>query len=143
MERQERDLEFLRQISQKDQEKARVMDEVVLKFEKGLFDVMTGRVNKADLFSGDFYYQQEPLEITLPSNGRTLNINYSELFSRFMELIQSDLIGEFNTLVIKKKPEARTKNLENFIKYHPHDYLTVIQSSRKLKSEEESILYLR
>lgn len=129
---------------EQDKEKALEIDQLAFNFEKAFLEVFAGNKKEADLYSGDFVYQEDPIKLILPkATGKVLTADYEELYERFIELIENDFADEeFLTTTLSREPEPRTEHLRNFLKFHKGEELLDSQRSRKLKIDDPNTILL-
>ena len=134
----------LQRISEDDQERAKLVTEIALNFEREYLEVIAGSKKRAQLYAGDFAAKKEPLSLILPNEKEILiTAEYDYIANKFARMIKEDLKHEANTEPITRYPEPKTSKLKDFIKENPGKSISVIHTDVKLKSDQKnSILIL-
>lgn len=147
MERQNsNDEDFKRIVAQQeeDNELAYEIDQLAFDFEKKYLEVVEGNKISADLYSGDFVPRVEPEKLIIhTSKGRVLSKEYIDVFDRFVDIIGDDILDEDPQIeTFSRQPEPRTEYLSNFIKFNQGKELLVLQTTRKLRTNEVNTVLL-
>jgi hypothetical protein len=120
------------------------IDQLAFDFEKKYFEVVEGNQKSADLYSGDFVPRVEPEKLIIhTSKGRVLSKDYVDVFDRFVDIIGDDMLDEDPQIdTFSREPEPRTEYLKNFLKFNEGKELLVLQTTRKLKTNQENTVLL-
>lgn len=129
---------------EEDIELAYEIDQLAFDFEKKYLEVVEGNKISADLYSGDFVPKVEPKKLIVhTSRGRVLSEDYVEIFDRFVDIIEDDILDEKPQIeTFSRQPEPRTEYLKNFLKFNEGKELLVLQTTRKLRTNEENTILL-
>jgi hypothetical protein len=107
-------------------------------------DVLKGDKRYEDLYSGDFVNREGASELILGSfNGSLLTVEYADLFDRFVEIVEKDVLDEKPMVEsFDREPEPRTDHLRSFKKMYPGEKMYDLQTTRKLRTTEENTVLL-
>lgn len=147
MERKDQQKDDSQQLAIQQEQEAELtleINQLVFDFEKRYEEVVRGNKRSEDLYSGDFVYKEEPEKLIIQSSkGKILSADYSEVFDRFVEIVENDVQDEDPEIeVFKREPEPRTEHLRNFLKFNKGKVLIDLQTTRKLFTEEENTILL-
>ena len=147
MERKDQKKDDLQQLAiqlEQEAELAFEINQLAFNFEKRYEEVARGNQRSADLYSGDFVPKVEPEKLIIhTSKGRVLSEDYVEVFDRFVDIIGDDILDEDPQIeTFYRQPEPRTEYLKNFLKFNKGKELLILQTTRKLRTNEENTILL-